>query len=560
MAAWLVMLFGANGDVMNKRWFVIVLLAALTLPAAAQAESVTLRTAATTNLTTVDPQLAADKSALDVVENLFLGLTDLDPQTGAVRPELATRWEVSGDGLEYYFFLRSDVSWVRWNPVTQQAEALRAVVAGDVVNAVRRACDPRTGAPNAHVLGGLIAGCGEALRTPSDHLNDDVFNAIGVQALDNTTVVFQLSQASAHFPAVAAMPVLYPVPQEVIDRHEAAWIEPGNLVTNGPYALHEHVRYVRRVLASNPLLPADLRGPGNVERWVTDIVPDQATALAQYQAGEIDAVTLPLDAAQADYPGSVHAVTTLRSVYVGFAHDKPPFDNPAVRRAFSAALDRAAFAQSVYLSAPMSHFTPPGVSGAPQSGDIGVGYNPDYAREQLAQAGYPGCQGIIGPVELAAALPAEQVEFLLEAWETVLGCPAELFNVTNADLATLRGLVEVDATRPHLWTGVHVPDYPALYAWLGEALYCEAAPDTRRVCTAADDLIARLRWLVDAGERAELVQQVEAAFFGAEGEMPVAPWYAVVSVRAYQPWYSAPVDTDGLFGGFHLDWVTLSAP
>jgi oligopeptide transport system substrate-binding protein len=447
--------------------------------------------------------------------------------------------------------------------VAEQATVVRMVTAGDVVSAVQRACDPRLGAPGAHVLAGLISGCAEALDTPFERLRPDTLGAIGVQALDDTTLRIQLERAAAYFPAVASMAILRPVPQEIIDQYDTAWIEPGNLVTNGPYVLHEHIREVRRVLVRSPLLPDDLRGPGNVERWMVNMVEDQATALYLYLQGRLDTAVVPLGepATFSDYPGEVRLVPTLGTVYVGFAFDKPPFDKAGVRRAFSAALDRDAFVRWVYPGLPMIHFTPPGVFGAPPADEVGVGYNADYARAQLAEAGYPGCQGI-GPLTLLSALPDNQVAFLLDAWQRELGCDPMMFTVTTVDLPTLCALVDfngLDEARPHLWTGVRWPDYPDVYGWLGDGLYCNAQPEARRPCSAVDDVISQVRWNLDQAARAELARRAEEMFFGAEGEMPLAPWYAAASFRALQPWYSGPVETDGLFGGFHLDWVTLGA-
>jgi peptide/nickel transport system substrate-binding protein len=63
------------------------------------------------NPQTINPILAqynqvdADLSAL-----IFSGLTRLN-ERGEVVPDLAERWEISGDGLEYTFYLRQDVQW-----------------------------------------------------------------------------------------------------------------------------------------------------------------------------------------------------------------------------------------------------------------------------------------------------------------------------------------------------------------------------------------------------------------------------------------------------------------
>ena len=58
---------------------------------------------------TLDPSLGAEVSAVDIIENLFLGLTDIEAD-GSVAPELATAWSLSADQLTYTFKLHNDVS------------------------------------------------------------------------------------------------------------------------------------------------------------------------------------------------------------------------------------------------------------------------------------------------------------------------------------------------------------------------------------------------------------------------------------------------------------------
>mgnify|MGYP000864041965 FL=1 len=53
----------------------------------------------------------------DLVALVFSGLTRVDSQ-GTVQPDLAERWEVSGYGMVYTFFLRQDATWHDGAPVT----------------------------------------------------------------------------------------------------------------------------------------------------------------------------------------------------------------------------------------------------------------------------------------------------------------------------------------------------------------------------------------------------------------------------------------------------------
>ena len=57
----------------------------------------------------MDPALAIDSVSFNVVENLFVALTNFNPNTWEVEPDLTERWDVSEDGTVYTFHLRKDV-------------------------------------------------------------------------------------------------------------------------------------------------------------------------------------------------------------------------------------------------------------------------------------------------------------------------------------------------------------------------------------------------------------------------------------------------------------------
>src|SRR5258707_10960679 len=64
----------------------------LTSPMLQATEPVTVYLALGFDMTTIDPQLAEDNTSIGPIENLFLGLTDVDPKTQEIRPEIATKW------------------------------------------------------------------------------------------------------------------------------------------------------------------------------------------------------------------------------------------------------------------------------------------------------------------------------------------------------------------------------------------------------------------------------------------------------------------------------------
>ena len=123
------------------------------------------------SLTVFDPQ--SNNTLYLETENLFLGLTNVDPVSGKIIPALARDWSVSDDGRVWTFYLRDDVPWVRWDPAAGEAAILRMVTAHDVAYGIARTCDPRTGAAYVSLIDGLIVGCSALADRPIQEVSDD---------------------------------------------------------------------------------------------------------------------------------------------------------------------------------------------------------------------------------------------------------------------------------------------------------------------------------------------------------------------------------------------------
>lgn len=75
-----------------------------------------------------------------------------------------------------------------------------------------------------------------------------------------------------------------------------------------------------------------------------------------------------------------------------FIADRPPFENPEIRRAFVMATDRERLAREIQNQLPATGgYIPPGLPG--HSSDIALPYDPQEARRLLALAGYPKGRG-----------------------------------------------------------------------------------------------------------------------------------------------------------------------
>lgn len=525
---------------------------------------VTRDTADGSEISSLDPVLASDTVSITPIENLFLGLTNYDPITSAVTPELATTWEASADGLTWTFNLRSDVNWMKWDPASDTATVVRPVVAGDFVYGIKRACDPRLGSYYGSIAATVIAGCDVVNQTASESVTDDLVfgDTTKVSAPDDTTVVVELQFSAGFFLSMTPMWMIRPVPQEAIEEFGDEWTAPGNIITNGPFFVDEITRGVRRVFMRNEALPADLfSGTGNIEVINQTIIEDAGTTYALFLDNQLDATGVPTAEIQnvlndPELSQQVLQIFDLAVFYFGYAHDKAPFDNVSARRAFSAIIDRAAFVEQIRggRGVPMIHFTPPGMAGAPPINEVGVGFNPEYAVAQLEAAGYPNCEGFPNIDLIAYTGAGTWVEFWAAAAEEYLGCDPALFNTEQLEFSVLLEVVDSSTPtqdRPNAWTLGWGPDYGDANNWVHDVLSCNVDYNFMRPCTEVDDLIDQAARESDPSVREQLYAEVEEAFFGEEGEFPIAPIFLRSGFSLFKPWYTGPFETDGLFGGAH---------
>jgi len=84
-------------------------------------------------------------------------------------------------------------------------------------------------------------------------------DTVGVKALDDYTVEFELTSPAGYFPGIAGMWVARPVPKEVIEEHGDQWTEPGNIWTNGSYLLHSWAYYYGFNVTKAPVDNKNLR-------------------------------------------------------------------------------------------------------------------------------------------------------------------------------------------------------------------------------------------------------------------------------------------------------------
>ena len=365
------------------------------------------------DIPTLDPSLATDTSSIQTGVELWVGLTFLNEVSGEVEAGMATDWEISDDGLVYTFHLRDDVPWVFFNNATSAVEEVldgegnvRYVNAHDFVYGIKRTLDPATGSSYSYVNWIIEnAGAANGENGEEDALYGDV-DAIGVQALDDTTLEITVSQPASFFASIASMWINWPQPSWLIEDKGDRWIEAGVLQSSGPYALMQWVHDSEATLIKNPFWPGNDAVPQASIDFIHIDMLDQSPAFANYEAGLLDSAGVPLqemDRVQADpvLSKELNISGVLCTYYYGFNVTKAPFDDPDVRRAMSWAIDRQSLVDNVTKGGqlPARWFSRPGLTAAPNPDD-GDDFGPpaeadiETAQKYLAASSYGSAEAL----------------------------------------------------------------------------------------------------------------------------------------------------------------------
>lgn len=369
----------------------------------------------------LDPHTSNSTVTSYILMALYEGLVRLENDGTTIRPGVAERWEISPDGLTYTFHLREGATWSNGEPVT----------AGDFQAGLRRFLEPKLACETVNIVFPIVGARDFAEGRSKD------FSTVGVTAPDARTVVIRLRFRAPYFLGILADSHVVPLYQPALDkfngrdRRDGKWTQPGNLISNGPFILKQWQPNVVIVAAKNPRYWDASRVKLNEIRVYPN--EDASAEERSFRAGQLHATyTLPyakLAAYTAQKAPELRTVPLLRTDYVTFNAQRPPFNDARVRRAFTLAIDRDRLASSVLKGHGDAAFSwvRPGTAGytfPPFSH-----YDPTEAKKLLREAGFPDGQGFPA-IEYTLSSHSEDIltvaQALQQMWQQVLGVKVAL--------------------------------------------------------------------------------------------------------------------------------------
>ena len=455
----------------------------------------------------LDPAMNTDTDADSVFYALYENLMrESDDGSGEVTLTngMAKEYteETNYDGsVTYRFTLRSTARWSDGEKVT----------ADDFVYAWQRLADPATDSPN-HALMSVVAGYDEVCETGDK-------TKLQVSAKDESTFVVTLSAPCAYFiegicTAVATMPLRRDLTEN------GGGFDTPDLVSNGAYHVSAWTKSSELTAArSDEYYEARLVGPDELH-FIFTAGADEAWQL--YEAGDIDyiahlpnSVIAELSQDESWKPTAVYATTS-----VLYNNESDTFSNEHIRKAFDLAIDRAALAEQLGVTATAATgCVPDGISDAPESGEDfrtaggalcaanaeGYAERSAEAARLMTSAGH--YQGAGLPTLRFLFVEGEQTRAaalsLFNMWRTATGVAVELVGVSAEELDAALAAGDFDLALTTLTARCDDPmEYLLPFRGTSESNVCGYRNDTFDllvgVAESTGDLTARAAFLHDA--------------------------------------------------------------
>ena len=474
-------------------------------------------------ITSIDPVYGMDFAGA-LGWQLFSGLVAFSSDLEIV-PDAARKWELFSGGREYVFHLRKDLQWSDGRPCT----------AHDFEFSGKRMLAPETQSPFANLLFDIKGAKSYQLGQFSD------LDCVGLRAIDAATLCVELEKPASYFLQLLAN--FLPVPRHCIASFGEKWTDPKCIVTNGPFKMEAWEKGVSMRMVKNTSYHG--HPAGNVHCVELNLQPEPSIHLEKYASDEMDVLDLrfyPIavyEKAVQHFTGEYFSFPSASVHFVGFDVRHSPFQDERVRKAFAQAIDKEMLAGVIQRGSAFpatGGFVPPGLPG--HSPRIGLPFDPERAKELLAQAGYSGGCDFPEVEALTPLIEDDPVNgYLAAQWGEVLGVEVRWKTISPGIHLVL------EKTPPNIFISQWLADYPdpddflgasQILRWTGwrDEVYLRLLEETRSTA----DQMKRMKVFHQA-DRLLMDQAAIVPFFYNRQHFLLKPWVKRYPTSALFSWF-----------------------
>lgn len=463
---------------------------------------------------TLDWSRSTDSTSYSILINIMEGLTTFGDDYKPV-PALAQSWQISEDGKTYTFKLRENVKWTDGRPLE----------AKDFEYSWKRLLSPETGADYAYFLYDIE----NAQEYNTGKIKDK--NSIGIKTIDNTTLEVTLKRPASYFLSIVSFMSTFPMREDIIEKYGIKWTEPENMVTLGAYKLQSWKHHDKLIIVRYDNYWGKKPAIKNVEMIMNE---NQSSALALYESGELDYVdtkSMPhLEIPRLRLSPDFRTQPQFTVNYLGFNTKKAPFDNPLVRKAFSASINRRNISEVVQGGGiPATSWIPKGMLAYNE--DIGIDFDPDMAKELLKQAGFSNPEDFPKITFLYPDVRNNRIiaESMQSMWKEYLGIDVELI---NQEWKVYLDTVTTDP--PHIYRAGWAADFPDPHNFMN-LFGCSSGNNNTRWCNPEyDKLVESAAGQLDENKRRVLYNKAQIIL--TETDVPIAPFLLSIQQSMLKPY------------------------
>lgn len=281
-------------------------------------------------LPSMDLSTATDTISFDQLNSTMEGIYRIG-KNSKVEPGLATKTEVSKDGLTYTFTLRKNDKWSNGDPVTAQ----------DFVYSWRRTVDPKTGSQYAYLFDG-IANANDIIA------GKKAVDTLGIKAEGKYKLVVTLEKKLPYFKLLMGFPVFFPQNQNVVEKYGKKYGTAAKyLVYNGPFKMEgwsgSNLSW-KLVKNKNYWDKKDVK----LSQINFSVNKSTTTSYNLYQSKKLDYTPLSTEQAkQLKGKDGYQVLKEARTNYLEFNETNKVFANKKIRQALSYAVNRQVLADKV---------------------------------------------------------------------------------------------------------------------------------------------------------------------------------------------------------------------
>lgn len=439
-----------------------------------------------------------DGESARVTVQIYESLLQFDEHSFEVKPHLAESWTVSDDGLRYTFKLREGVKFHDGTDFNAEAVKINFERWSDPDHPYSFKDEGFVYSVYGNQFGGF--------KGDENHLIKEI------NVLSEYEIEFVLTRPFGAFLQNMAMSYFAIASPAALEKYGPDIKE--NPVGTGPFKFVSWTKNDSIVLEKNE--DYWMEGYPKLDKVIFQVIPDNSARLTALRAGDIDLMDglNPDDYEQVkNEPGlQVFERETNNFGYLGFNVEKEPFNNPLVRKAMHHAVDKQGLVDLLFagLGQPAVLPLPPTYLGYNDEVEP-YDYNPELAKQLLAEAGYPnGFEFELWAMPVARPYmpdPERAAEILLANFADI-GLSAK---IVTMEWATY--LEEVTTGKQDVfmlgWSGTNGdPDY-----FLGNLNSTRGIPENNSTFYSnpeVDRLLDEARVTIDEEERAALYREALA--------------------------------------------------